>query len=160
GGDRRQGPHRECRHVGERRQGVRRDFPDGPTLHEMLQGPLALLAVPLAERRRLNGRQHVARGLESSIGGLMQGPSHHVEPERRATPKSDTITRPSESMRMFAPLTSRCTMPHAWAYANARAAPRSTYKVTGTESAPCSWRMASSDFPSTNFITMKRMPPI
>src|SRR5438067_4182076 len=32
GGDRRQGPHRECRHVGERRQGVRRDFLDGPTL--------------------------------------------------------------------------------------------------------------------------------
>src|SRR6266571_1031915 len=42
--------------------------------------------------------------------------------ERRATPKSDTITRPSESMRMFAPLTSRCTMPHAWAYASARPA--------------------------------------
>src|SRR5438552_10621979 len=56
--------------------------------------------------------------------------------ERRATPKSDTITRPSESMRMFAPLTSRWTMPHAWAYASARAAARSTCKVTGTESAP------------------------
>ncbi len=80
--------------------------------------------------------------------------------ERSATPQSDTITRPSESTRMFAPLTSRCTMPHAWAYASARAAARSTYKVTGTESAPCSWRMASSDFPSMNFITKNRMPPI
>src|SRR5438874_2523041 len=44
--------------------------------------------------------------------------------ERRATPKSDTITRPSESTRMFAPFTSRWTMPHAWAYASARAAAR------------------------------------
>src|SRR2546426_422182 len=64
---------------GAGRRDARRLLLDGPTLTQVLEGPLALLAVPPAERGRLNRRQRLARGLEPSVGFFVRGPPHHVQ---------------------------------------------------------------------------------
>src|SRR3989442_1027349 len=50
---------------------------------------------------------------------------------RSATPKSDTMTRPSRSTRKFAPFKSRCTIPRSGAYPGALGGPAPTHHTTG-----------------------------
>ena len=71
--------------------------------------------VPRTLRRRRNARE------EASVADSSN--SEFPSPPRRssavALPKSASLTTPLAAISTFAPLTSLCTMPLAWIYANA-----------------------------------------
>ena len=72
---------------------------------------------------------------------------------RRASPRSATFTTPSASRRMFPGLTSRWTIPWAWAYSSPRAAWRMRSIASAAGSGPRSATSDARSRPVTSSIT-------
>ena len=76
----------------------------------------------------------------------------------RASPKSATLTRPSEEMRTFSGLMSRWTMPARWAASSADSTGAMTSRDCRGESRPRSRIRSRRVAPSTYSMTRKTTP--